>query len=159
LGCDGAVDVLLERAGIHGRIDALEVAERCIKQQRRGAVATVYRTDDPTIRVGARMAIVAGGALELEVDPVEARARDSVARDMSRVVETGESIDRSYATAHGHIDLLIEAVLPPPRLFLFGAGHDALPIAQLGRTVGWDVVVCAPQPKFATRERFGAIAD
>jgi xanthine/CO dehydrogenase XdhC/CoxF family maturation factor len=159
LGCDGVVDVLLERAGIHGRIDALEVAERCIKQQRRGAVATVYRSDDPTIRIGSRMALVAGGSLELELDPIEPHARESIAADMSRVVETGESIDRSYATVHGQIDALVEAVLPPPRLFVFGAGHDVLPVALLGRTVGWDVVVCAPQPKFATRERFGAIAE
>jgi xanthine dehydrogenase accessory factor len=159
LGCDGAVDVLLERAGIHGRIDALEIAERCIKLQRRGAVATVYRTDDPTIRVGSRMALVAGGPLELELDPIAVTAREAIAADMARVLETGVTFGSSYDTAHGRIDVLVEAVLPPPRLFLFGAGHDALPIAQLARSVGWDVVVCAPQPKYATRDRFGSVAE
>src|SRR5262245_21953697 len=159
LGCDGAVDVLLERAGIHGRIDALEVAERCIKLQRRGAVATVYRSDDAAIRVGSRMALVAGGPLELELDPITGSTREAIAADMARALETGTTLCRTYDTAHGQIDVLVEAVLPPPRLFLFGAGHDALPIAQLGRAVGWDVVVCAPQPKYSTRERFGTFAE
>jgi len=159
LGCDGAVDVLLERAGIHGRIDALEVAERCIRQQRRGAIATVYRSDDPAIRIGSRMALVAGGTLELELDPIAPATRDQIAADMARVVELGDLLHRAYDTARGRIEVLVEAVLPPPRLFLFGAGHDALPIAQLARGVGWDVVVCAPLPKYATRERFGGLAE
>jgi xanthine/CO dehydrogenase XdhC/CoxF family maturation factor len=159
LGCDGAVDVLLERAGIHGRIDALEVAERCIKQQRRGAVATVYRSEDPVIHAGSRMALVAGGSLELELDPIAAQTREAIAADMARVLETGTTLGRAYDTAQGRIDVLVEAMLPPPRLFLFGAGHDALPIAQLARGVGWDVVVCSPQPKYATRERFGSLAE
>src|SRR5262249_42364613 len=146
-------------AGIHGRIDALEIADRCIKQQRRGAVATVYRTEDPTIRVGSRMALVAGGSLELELDPIAAAPREAIASDLARVLETGGTLGCAYDTAHGRIEVLVEAVLPPPRLFLFGAGHDALPIAQLARGVGWDVVVCAPQPKYATRERFGSFAE
>jgi len=63
-GLDGtySVDVLIERAGLPGRIDALEVAERCLRDQRRGAVATVVRAvPSSAARVGARLALVAGG--------------------------------------------------------------------------------------------------
>jgi xanthine/CO dehydrogenase XdhC/CoxF family maturation factor len=54
--------------------------------------------------------------------------------------------------------LLVEAFVPPPRLFLFGTGHDAVPVAQLARQLGWDVYVCTSQARFSTRERF-AMAD
>src|SRR5262245_25844993 len=37
LGCDGVVDVMLERAGSPGRLDPLEFAADCIRSQQRGA--------------------------------------------------------------------------------------------------------------------------
>jgi xanthine dehydrogenase accessory factor len=49
-------------------------------------------------------------------------------------------------------------VVPPPRLFLFGTGHDAVPVAKLAHELGWHVTVCAAQPRFSTRDRF-AMAD
>jgi xanthine dehydrogenase accessory factor len=45
-------------------------------------------------------------------------------------------------------------VRPPPRMFLFGTAHDALPVAQLARGIGWDVVVCTSDPRASVRDRF-----
>ncbi|HEY5947483.1 MAG TPA: XdhC family protein, partial [Kofleriaceae bacterium] len=55
----------------------------------------------------------------------------------------------------GSVDVFIEAVLPPPRVFVFGTGHDAVPVVQLARNLGWDVAVCTDQVRVTTRERFG----
>src|SRR4051812_40514911 len=60
LGCDGIVEVLLERAGAPGKIDPLALAEQCLRDQRRAAIATVFRSDT-NVKVGTRCAIVAGG--------------------------------------------------------------------------------------------------
>lgn len=61
----------------------------------------------------------------------------------------------SFASPGGPLEALIEAVLPPPRLFVFGAGHDAVPVVAIAETVGWEAFVCEPHARFATRERFG----
>ncbi len=159
LGCDGAVEVLIERAGSPGRIDALEVAERCYRAQNRGAVATVYRTTVPGVRVGARMAVIAGGELELEADPIDAALRDSVEADLRTALASGVSATRTYQTPEGSIDVLIESVAPPVRLFLFGTGHDAVPLALLAHQVGWEVVICAAEAKYSTRERFAVAVE
>ena len=37
---------------------------------------------------------------------------------------------------------------------MFGIGRDAAPIVQLARAIGWDVAVCAHEPRHATRTRF-----
>lgn len=158
LGCDGVVEVLLERTGLTGRIDALEFASRCLRAQKRGAIATVFRSDSSSIRVGARVALAANGELEQEADPIDEHVRTLMAADMREVIASGVSVNRSYAAPGGTIDALIEAVLPPPRLFLCGTGHDAVPVAQLAHAMGWDVVVCTSQTRFSTRERF-AMAD
>ncbi len=159
LGCDGAVEVLVERAGAPGRIDALEVAARCYRAQKRGAVVTVYRTTVAGLRVGARMAVIAGSELELEADPIEAALRGSIEADLRIVLESGVSATRTYQTADGSTDVLIEAVVPPVRLFVFGTGHDAVPLAQLAHQVGWEVVICAAEAKYSTRERFATAVE
>jgi xanthine/CO dehydrogenase XdhC/CoxF family maturation factor len=158
LGCDGVVEVLLERACMPGRIDALEVAARCYRRQRRGAVVTVFRSTVPGLRIGARMAALAGDELELEADAIEASLRGSIEADLRIVLESGVSATRTYQTTAGQTDVLIEAIVPPVRMFVFGTGHDAVPIAQLAHQIGWEVVICAPESKYSTRERF-AIAD
>jgi xanthine/CO dehydrogenase XdhC/CoxF family maturation factor len=154
LGCDGTVDVLLERAGVDGRIDALEFATRCQRSHRRGAVTTVFHSTDPAVRVGARLAIMAGGELEQETDRLPVAVRDVIDADMRGVIEVGRATNRAYETEGGRVEVLIEAVLPPPRLFLCGTGHDAVPVATLARSLGWDVIVCASETKYATRDRF-----
>lgn len=154
LGCEGEVEVLLERTGVAGRLDALEFAARCLRAHRRGAVTTVFRSTDPEIRVGARLAITAGGSIEEEVDRLPAAVRDAIDADMRGAIELGRAANRSYATPGGAIDVLIEAVLPPPRLFLCGTGHDAVPVATLAHAMGWDVMVWTREEKYATRERF-----
>ena len=159
LGCDGTVEVLLERAGVPGRIDALEFASRCLKAHKRGAVTTVFHSTDPAIRVGARLAIAAGGELEEEADKLAGPIRDAIDADMRGVIELGRAAHRTYETGSGRVEVLIEAVLPPPRLFLCGTGHDAVPVASLARSMGWDVIVCASEAKYSTRERFSMVDE
>jgi len=121
----------------------------------------VFCSTVPGVRIGARMAVTAGGELELEADPIEAALRGSIEGDLRIVLESGVSATRTYQTPEGSTDVLIEAIVPPVRLFVFGTGHDAVPIAKLAQQVGWEVVICATEStgaKYTTRERF-AIAD
>lgn len=47
-----------------------------------------------------------------------------------------------------------ELVPPPIRLFLFGAGDDALPLSRLVGELGWRLTIADPRAALATRERF-----
>jgi xanthine dehydrogenase accessory factor len=153
LGCDGVVEVLLERAGRAGRIDPLGFASECIRTQRRGALVTVIRSGVPEINVGSRVAVRAGVEAQADTvgDPV---LRTAMIADARAALASGESSTRSYTSARGTVDVFVEAVLPPPRLFVFGTGHDAVPVVQLGRNLGWEVTVCADQVRVSTRQRF-----
>lgn len=155
---DAVVDVLIERAGLPGRLDALEVAARCVRAQTRGVIATVIRAPAP-VRVGARLALLAGAQVErdAELGPpgLAAPVVDAIAADLRAALELGATAHRSYSHAGGEVVVLLEPVLPPPRLFVFGTGHDAVPLAQLARQLGWEVAVCVAEARVATRERFG----
>jgi xanthine dehydrogenase accessory factor len=149
LGSDVAVDVLIERGAVPGRFDVLELACECLRRQIRAAVVTVFRSDDPRIAPGTRVALRAHDELG---DPCI--LRDAMVSDARTAIETGESFNRSYATSAGTVDCFVEVILPPPRVFVFGTGHDAVPVARLAKSLGWDVSVIAPEPRETTRQRF-----
>lgn len=165
LGCDGVFDVLLERIGRRTWSDPLAFIERCIRDQTRGSMATVFHSDLQGVDVGARICVLGEGFAESSGLP---RAlHQKVVQDCRRAIVSGRSAVQSYDESGGSVEVLVEAILPPPRLFLF-AGHDACSsfggacrvihtaaaVANLARAVGWDVFVCVPQARAETRERF-----
>jgi xanthine dehydrogenase accessory factor len=93
---------------------------------------------------------VGGGAIEREV------------LDQARVLlERGGS-----ATLHRHLTqelgmccggemtVFIEAVIPAPRLFVYGAGYIAKPLAALAARCGFQVTVIDERAEWLTPERF-----
>jgi xanthine dehydrogenase accessory factor len=50
--------------------------------------------------------------------------------------------------------VFIEPILPPPRVYVVGAGHVAQPVAQVAKIAGFEVVVLDDRVKYASRERF-----
>jgi xanthine dehydrogenase accessory factor len=50
--------------------------------------------------------------------------------------------------------VLIEPFMPKPRLIVFGGGHIAVPVVELGARVGFSVTIIDDRPAFANRNRF-----
>jgi xanthine dehydrogenase accessory factor len=132
LGCNGIVDVLLERVPPGAPNDALAFARACFAGEREGTLVTVIRSTHPTTAIGARLAL--GPACELAhpvTDPDVRRVLAHAARGPAGVVELAE---------HG-ITALVEVIAPSPQLFVLGSGHDAAPIVTLAQSVGFRVTV------------------
>ncbi|HEV2763285.1 MAG TPA: XdhC family protein, partial [Pyrinomonadaceae bacterium] len=54
------------------------------------------------------------------------------------------------------VKVFVETLLPPVPLVVFGAGHDALPVVELARGLGWQTEVVDPQARPASLTRFAA---
>ncbi|HSD87594.1 MAG TPA: XdhC family protein [Kofleriaceae bacterium] len=154
LGCDGVVEVMLERGNTPGRIDQLEVADRCLRTQKRGAVVTVIHSRVSAVRVGQRVAVIQGS--EAFSDPMDEILRIAMVADAKAAISSGESCTRTYSSERGSVDVFVEAILPPPRVFVFGTGHDVVPVITITKALGWDVSVCTSQARVSTRQRFAA---
>lgn len=50
--------------------------------------------------------------------------------------------------------LFVERIALNPKVFLFGAGHVSMFVAQLAKLVGFDITVIDDRPKFANEQRF-----
>jgi xanthine/CO dehydrogenase XdhC/CoxF family maturation factor len=126
-GCNGVIDVLLERTPIDG-MDPVAILARCMRDQQRATVVTRFRD-------GFARAELVDGQLAGMPDLEEA------ARQAQETCVVG-----------GHA--LVEVIVPPPRLFVLGAGIDAVPLVEQARAVGWEVIVCAPYARAELRTRF-----
>ena len=144
LGCNGVVDVLLERAG-WSAIDPLAVLETCVRTQTCAVVATVIASGTDSVPLGARLAIRGDELYGVIGDDMLTTAIVASAKNALRARTT------SVAT-YGDVRVLLEVFVPPPRLFVLGAGHDAVPLVSDGardRLAG----VRVPAPRAAVGAR------
>jgi xanthine dehydrogenase accessory factor len=151
LGCNGVVDVMLEEIHPTTAIDPLLFVSDCIAAETRGVLVTVFRSEDPSVPVGARLAVRPGAPVATSLDGASGSLRDALER-AARSAHATLTVE-----THG-VSALVEIVDPPPRLFVCGTGHDALPVVALARSMGWRVTVAAGHPSTATKDRL-LVAD
>jgi xanthine/CO dehydrogenase XdhC/CoxF family maturation factor len=77
-----------------------------------------------------------------------------LARDIGDSILERRSQTKTYSTASGDLEFFIEVIAPPPTVLIFGAGHDAIPLASFAKELGWVVNVIDRRPAFATSDRF-----
>ncbi|HEU5075300.1 MAG TPA: XdhC family protein [Polyangiaceae bacterium] len=126
----------------------------------RGALATVVASSGSVPqRAGARLLLrddgssvgtIGGGAIEQQV---LGELREVLAHGQARMLRRDLTRDLGMCCG-GHMEIFLEPVHAPPRLSLFGAGHVAVPTAQLALSVGFDVHVVDEREELLTSERF-----
>jgi xanthine dehydrogenase accessory factor len=134
----------------------LEVLGGC----ERGALATVVRTSGSTPqKAGARLLLradgrtvgtVGGGAFERVV--LDA-LRESLRTGQPEMVAKDLGYDLGMCCG-GRMEVFVEPIETPQRLWIVGAGHVAKPTAALARTVGFDVIVVDDREEWNQEERF-----
>jgi xanthine/CO dehydrogenase XdhC/CoxF family maturation factor len=136
LGCEGAVDIYLQRADPQhcARVRELIGADAPF------AVITDLRA--------ARPAVFARGSLSGSIGSPDLDRE--VAQRAAPLLERGESRMEEIGPHQAFVDVL----RPPPRLVIFGAGDDARPLVTAAALAGFDVTVVDHRPAFLTAERF-----
>lgn len=149
-GCDGVIDVLVERTTGTSLCDPLHLIAHCLDAETRAVLLTVFRSDDPDVAVGARLARLAGGdqGCTLPAGPLACALEQEAERALA------EPAGLARVLRMRGLEILVEHIVPPPHLFLFGTAPDAVPVVQLARMVGFTVTVCEERAQLTTRERF-----
>jgi len=118
LGCNGVVQVLLERLPADG--GPIRLLKECHESRRPCVLATV---------VSEGSSFGAHFKFNEEVGRIEWREID------------GQLV-------------LLEPILPPRSVTIFGAGHDAVPLVLASKALGWHVTVIDWRPAYARVDRF-----
>ena len=141
MGCEGQADILL--APLTEAYDSTwaQKAREAHHERRPGVLLTTFASPDPR-QVGRALwwdPTCPEGTLET---PQLAAAREALASEKpSTLVLEGVSI-------------LVEPVLPPIALWIYGAGENARPLATLAIQLGWEVGMLDHRPALAAPGRF-----
>ena len=161
LGCSGIVEALMERRPEPTGLAYTEFLADCFDHHKVGVLATVFReTGAVDTSVGDRLIVRDdGSAADTIADDrlrelVLSDAANEMAQLQATTVGTAQGRSQRYNLARGSAEVLIEPVLPPLPLVVFGGGHDAVPVVRIARELGWSVSVVDHRPAFAVDDRF-----
>jgi len=150
--CGGVLDIFVEPWQAQ-RSDVATSILTAVGQRRAAATATVVsRSRGLPVNVGEKLLIVDGHTREggFGWDLLQER----VIADTPTVLTQGESKWRTYTFDEGQVGVFFDLAVPRPTLVVVGAGHVAMPIAEVGRLLDFEVVVVDDRPSFANADRF-----
>jgi xanthine/CO dehydrogenase XdhC/CoxF family maturation factor len=147
LGCQGTVEVFIQPLPP----DLVSCIARTLNERQPGALALVV-AGAPELQ-GKFLCLWEDKQSAGDLPDPELASR--IAKDARKCLRTGKSSVRTYAIpGEREAQVFIDAIRPAKSLLICGAGHDAAPLAQLAKQMGWRVRVADPRPAYATRARF-----
>jgi xanthine dehydrogenase accessory factor len=149
MGCRGVVRVLLESTKDN---DALDFIRTCFERREKGSITTlISKTSDVDLALASR--IFSTGSYRRSFSQLNGLS-SSVNRDAIAAVLENRSRSVRYRDTSGSLEFFHEVINPPTAMMIFGAGHDAVPLARLGANLGWKTSVIDHRPAYAVAERF-----
>lgn len=144
LGCGGELEVLIEPLRGPRDLAFIDAVAACLDARRSGVLATVFRRDGAVLAPTPRRMVIDEG--RIVVNGFGAGLISGVLADLaSERVGTGPSRE---TVDHGgsRWDVLLEPLIAPFRLHVFGINSGALALARIAAGLGWEVILVDDQP-------------
>lgn len=154
LGCTGTVQVLLER--LNPPNDPLTFIAQCWRDRSPGVLVSIIQTEDSVTQLGTCLTLTSHSIRVL--GETESALIEAMIPDAQAVLQDQQSVVKQYELAARPVRVLLEFIQPPIPLMIFGAGQDAIPIAEFAKALGWYVTVIDCRASPLSHERF-AISD
>jgi len=103
---------------------------------------------------GSMVGTIGGGCVEAEVWNA---AREVIETEKPKHLTFNLGQDAAYDNGlicGGQLDIFIEPVIPPPRAFIFGAGHISKSLSRVASLAGFATNIIDNRDTFANRDRF-----
>jgi xanthine dehydrogenase accessory factor len=152
LTCGGTIEVFVEPVTLDRPDASLAFYERARAHAETGGRAAVLtRLDAPA--PGAKLLLLDTGAGEGTLGDAVLDSRFST--EAAEALRSG----KSRTLVLDSVRVFAEVFTPPAVLLMVGAGHVSMPLATIGREMGFRTIVIDGRPRFATRERFPLVDD
>ena len=143
--CGGFMRVLIDPSPIRHRT-AIEAAAASLARRERGLLLTTIR-QSPDCHIAVEFLGEQGISNEMGFPGATA---------LRSALETWEAMRlvHELAPQATQLEILIEPIIPPPRLLIAGGGHIGQAVAWLARRVGFELIVAEDRPEFANPRLF-----
>lgn len=158
IGCNGTVQVLIESLDWWRTATGREIFHqlgRRVREGRRCALVTLLEKDRLPLAFVNRILVDPDGAAfgSFGDAALDAAVTAAVSRKLGEPSSRPSRRMRLEVGGVSH-EVFVDALVPPLRLLIYGAGHDAVPMVRLAREVGMVVTVIDSRPALTTEDRF-----
>ncbi|RMH95187.1 MAG: XdhC/CoxI family protein [Calditrichaeota bacterium] len=155
MGCGGVTHVLIDPFPEEAGHRVLKKLRESLQQDHPVVLATVFRVEgNLTVHPGDMFLV------DETMDPLgtveHSRLRETLLARAREVFRRGRSANVTIRLPEGEAEVLLEALMPPLPLIIFGGGQDVFPVIDLARILGWRVTVVEYREALAVKERFPA---
>ena len=164
LGCQGIVDVLLERFPASVLPPALDQVRQALTNHQPCLLATVVASSNPNLPIGTKEYFALRAYPCDDSAPVTdlcvatnsslITLHSSLRSDLAATAAERRSRSRNYETPSGSLVIFIEYVAPPTHLLIIGAGLDAPAVVHIASSLGWETTVVDPRAAYIAPSRF-----
>lgn len=125
----------------------------CVKYDRAGLLATVLHVKDEGA-TGGRLFVSEDGQLcgSLGDDTLDRQVGELAEEKLRQLDPKSET--RLFKWGDRSVTVFIDVHVPVAEVMIFGAGHDAIPVATFARKCGFRVTVIDQREAYATEARF-----
>lgn len=140
LGCGGELEVLIEPLTAARDLQFIEAVASCLGARREGVLATVFRQDGACLAPKPMHMVVDEGRIVVNdfgasrLSPLLADLAAQHRLDRAPCVE-------SLLLGDSHYEVMLESLLPPFALVVFGVNAGALALARIATGLGWQVTL------------------
>lgn len=144
-GCTGSVVVFVEKLRENDPLNPLELLSRSLYAEKLNSIiATIVRSNEVNL-IGRKVFIQQDRVL----------ASDNICEQLlAKLCDQIQSQSQPGLLTQSDLDVYVEPLHSLPQLYIFGAGHDAVPLADLACSVGLQVTVLDHRKSFADPKRF-----
>jgi xanthine/CO dehydrogenase XdhC/CoxF family maturation factor len=128
----------------------------CLKEERAAVLCTLLEfSPSPGIPSGVRLLVPENGEPlgDLGDEALNRLAVELARKKLDTLHPQSETCIFSLP-GDRQAEVFFDVNLPPSELMIFGAGHDAIPLAKFAIQSGFKTTVVDPRPAYATEERF-----
>ncbi len=155
LGCNGALALLIEPSHLPVLHERLSYYADFLKVPQPLVIATVYAAEGK-LKNQVGKSLWLSEAQQAKSNICDEALLGQLKVDAYQALSQRRSQVRQYKTQSATAEALIEVLLPPIHLVIFGAGYDAVPLVAFAKALGWLVTVVARRPSHFWHEQFAA---
>ncbi|UTR09946.1 XdhC family protein [Evansella sp. LMS18] len=154
LGCPGTVDIYIEPFSAENDEAAFGSWSDSVQKEIPAVLCTIIKgSPQENISAGDRFCIKREGLYGKCLNTELAEKATELA-----LKKLGEQNPKSGTTVlsigENKIEVFLDVYVPPPGLLIFGAGHDAIPLAKRSTEFGFKTTLVDPRPGYNTKELF-----
>jgi len=153
LGCNGIIQVLIEPLDFEDEFNPVELLKIALNDRITSVLVTSFSLKNARAeQIGTRL-LWKENKIIGKPESLDPLLLGPIQKDLQNNIENQTSTLKQYFDLE-EIWVFFEAITPPIRIILFGAGNDTIPVAKLASLLGWELTLIDGRKNHATTQRF-----